>query len=965
MASRSHVDVNERRLRPIYDCLDNGNNKKAVQEADKVLKKQKDLQCAKILKALALLRLGRHDDSSNLLDEVHAQHPVDEATLQAMCICYRETYKLEAIVDMYENAHKLKPDNEEILSALFMAYVRMGNYKKQQQTAMSLHRLQPQKNPYYFWAIMSIVMQSHTDKRLAATMFLPLADRMTKKYVEEGKINAEAEVQLYLIILELMGKYEETLNLLKGPLGEKLTSELLYQETREAELYTMLERWPEANAAYKRLIKEYPDHWINWQNYISSCIKLESTDWTPLENDDSYSEVHYTSEMALTFIQEILTWQADNRLLRGPYLARLELIKVLRQTGSNKSISVSPLPLMIEYYELFGDKFCCVEDLTIFTDLLSEQEGQQLIDTLSETLDMCKTCDITFASNVKQMQRHVTICKLKRHLGIFHRQPIEHRLVLTKEFLSRHQHGLDFGKDLLATDVQFSDSYLLLAVHLLVDIWEETEDTKYLWQGIVQLEKGMKKSISNFQIKVLLMRLYCIMGVYGPCHTLYESLEVKHIMNDTLGHTIFNHIGRLGHFMAACATYGSMLKFFAVNHKETAEYLIASYKYGSFNKINEFVKFRNRLQNSIQYISAQVESMLLDMGMETAKHQKTELMVSYMALAPDKERTPYEDLCDNRDLSLMRAWACPVKCNIKEAEEYSFKEEKAWIQVRDLSLRILGACVILGQHSVGNINNRNGVDHEKVRPMNEVLEDLIKQFKDHLTNIQDFSKPYKYPTQGPYPTKLSCYLSDNHSQIFTQMVDTVVYVYKLQEEGFDSKDGEQEEKLKSCVPNILEGLLSKHRCSLVQSDNDKKCVNPKVLENLVFLAETLSHVVILTGVCHRILKPLKSSFNKKSKKKKDAAPVAMPSIFENYNHHLTSLETVAKDLHQAVLDIDPVFLSIDLSNLSLTEPLTVDEEDAAIEKDMWKKVEKSYQVSAWEVTEFLHNKMQYLNDLKL
>ncbi|VDI03098.1 N-terminal acetyltransferase B complex non-catalytic subunit [Mytilus galloprovincialis] len=614
MASRSHVDVNERRLRPIYDCLDNGNNKKAVQEADKVLKKQKDLQCAKILKALALLRLGRHDDSSNLLDEVHAQHPVDEATLQAMCICYRETYKLEAIVDMYENAHKLKPDNEEILSALFMAYVRMGNYKKQQQTAMSLHRLQPQKNPYYFWAIMSIVMQSHTDKRLGAIMFLPLADRMTKKYVEEGKINAEAEVQLYLIILELMEKYEETLNLLKGPLGEKLTSELLYQETREAELYTKLERWPEANAAYKKLLKEYPDHWINWQNYISSCIKLESTDWTPLENDDSYSEVHYTSEMALTFIQEILTWQADNRLLRGPYLARLELIKVLRQTGSSKPLSVSPLPLMIEYYELFGDKFCCVEDLTIYTDLLSEQEGQQLIDTLSETLDMCKTSDITFASNVKQMQRHVTICKLKRNLGIFHRQPIEHRLVLTKEFLSRHLHGLDFGKDLLATDVQFSDSYLLLAVHLLVDIWEETEDTKYLWQGIVQLEKGMKKSISNFQIKVLLMRLYCIMGVYGPCHTLYESLEVKHIMNDTLGHTIFNHIGRLGHFMAACATYGSMLKFFAVNHKETAEYLIASYKYGSFNKIYDIHKIDETVWVKAEFTCSQI-AILISNGM--------------------------------------------------------------------------------------------------------------------------------------------------------------------------------------------------------------------------------------------------------------------------------------------------------------------------------------------------------------
>lgn len=84
MASGSHVDVNERRLRPIYDCLDNGNNKKAIQEAEKALKKHKDFQCAKVLKALALLRLGRHDESSVILDEIHSQHPTDEATLQVI-----------------------------------------------------------------------------------------------------------------------------------------------------------------------------------------------------------------------------------------------------------------------------------------------------------------------------------------------------------------------------------------------------------------------------------------------------------------------------------------------------------------------------------------------------------------------------------------------------------------------------------------------------------------------------------------------------------------------------------------------------------------------------------------------------------------------------------------------------------------------------------------------------------------
>lgn len=46
-----------------------------------------------------------------------------------------------------------------------------------------------------------------------------------------------------------------------------------------------------------------------------------------------------------------------------------------------------------------------------------------------------------------------------------------------------------------------------------------------------------------------------------------------------------NHVSRLGHYVAACAMFGSMLRFFSLNHKETTEYLLASYKYGSFGKV--------------------------------------------------------------------------------------------------------------------------------------------------------------------------------------------------------------------------------------------------------------------------------------------------------------------------------------------------------------------------------------------
>jgi len=42
------------------------------------------------LRCLALIRLGRQDETTSTLQEVHLLHPNDEHTLQAMAMCYRD-----------------------------------------------------------------------------------------------------------------------------------------------------------------------------------------------------------------------------------------------------------------------------------------------------------------------------------------------------------------------------------------------------------------------------------------------------------------------------------------------------------------------------------------------------------------------------------------------------------------------------------------------------------------------------------------------------------------------------------------------------------------------------------------------------------------------------------------------------------------------------------------------------------
>lgn len=65
---------------------------------------------------------------------------------------------MEKVCDIYEKAVAKDPTNEEFNTHLFMSYVRIGDHKKQQQSALNLYKVKP-KNPYYFWAVMSVVMQ--------------------------------------------------------------------------------------------------------------------------------------------------------------------------------------------------------------------------------------------------------------------------------------------------------------------------------------------------------------------------------------------------------------------------------------------------------------------------------------------------------------------------------------------------------------------------------------------------------------------------------------------------------------------------------------------------------------------------------------------------------------------------------------------------------------------------------------
>jgi len=281
MANRRDPQT-ERKLRPLYDALDNLNNKQAIQRADKILKKEKDFHCAKVLKALAMVRLMKCQDALALLEEVKSHFPLDESTLQAMSVCYKELLQPELIPELYETALKYTPNSEDMLTQLFMGYVRIKEYKKQQQIATRLHKL-TSTTAYSYWNAVSLVFMGKDNPDLGKVMCFPLAVKIIEKSKEKSEEVAEEVFRLYLEVLELMGMYEKAVEELGDPKNviiddrERLRMKIHY--------HNLLGNTDKCNILYKQALIAEPDSYDFYRGYFETSFKL-LTDSTSLHDPE-------------------------------------------------------------------------------------------------------------------------------------------------------------------------------------------------------------------------------------------------------------------------------------------------------------------------------------------------------------------------------------------------------------------------------------------------------------------------------------------------------------------------------------------------------------------------------------------------------------------------------------------------------------------------------------------------------
>ncbi|CAG0913917.1 unnamed protein product [Notodromas monacha] len=891
----------ERRLRPIYESLDNGYYKKALQEAEKVLKKQPNCSCAKVLRGLALLRLGKVAECNDILKVVLEDVPADEMTLQAISICFKELNQQDKVCEVYEMALKKNPGKEELLSHLFMAYVRVGNYKKQHVTAMNLYKIKP-KNPYYFWAVMSVVMQAHdADEKTRQNICLPLAERMVQKFVNERKIESDAETYLYLMILDLMGKWEEALKVLTAlPVPWSASHSDLFSEKR-LDLMRKLGQWNELHASYKNLIEKEltvlqalfpssPGEWSHMMGYMNSALKIldQGNDVDLNEIESFISEVHMKSKT------------------RSASLARLELMRIRSERGEKSSKCID---LLVEYSYEFSRKQACFGDLKPYfaawlTTTVTRKEFLSRIKDFRKDMNWPK--DVT----VDTLNRRIFYLQAERCLGHVEELDVPEVKHYVQERLRDWKSAEHLCVGLLPTDYRPTDYLALLAVFGCIDLWRRVVQSResvescwraernYLVKAICIAEEAMEVSPANHQFKLQLVLLYSFLGGVKQLPALQAAMDIKHIIIDTLGHMFapfmlpFAFSGSASHFRA-------MLAFYASGQNDTMESLITAYKYGTFHKVKEFIDFRDRIRSSQMCAYVLREKVVEEVLILPSSQSQTEDALSSAKSLFERYHCNVDSLRDNRDF---RVTVC-IQPEGRDLSAANIEDSRVWdiafMRMRDVMFKALSICSGCHILPIGDDVSPGSSLRSLAEELRQLISSLAGETNGEMNGKEEGTlevptsskdDEYSFKMNLPARPRLKAFLGDVDLLGCVRLAVESASVAAEWSPKTNNIDSSSFNALHECLVHCVHSVQM-----MLKSEATQLLFNDlaRVIERLTALAETISFIVALTGLVILKLKPHPLSGAKKSsKKKKDHAT----DVDTKQNRFLLVMETFVDQL---------------------------------------------------------------------
>lgn len=642
-----------RYVRPIYDAIDSRQYRAAIKLC--LHKKVAHLDIVQVLKAHCLERTGRVDEALDICRQVQRKNPTDDTLLSTMGLVFRLGGCEHEMLPTYEYAcAHASPPVEENFQALFVAYVRRGDFLKQQQTALKMYKAFGGGIKYVCWAALSMMLQ--VEHRGTPPKMLALAERMLLKALRDSKSDDGEALQLTVLMLQLQDKYTEALAVFdefakpvapatsdadaktpkrkskkstkaraaegEGAFEEEIElgpMQAIDQLTLEASLAKRVGNWERCAAVNKKLLEEYNgDDWTFLTEYVGASFEHHGQ-----QDGALVATLATVRETVAAFLTDLGS-RPENARNRGPALAVIHLnAEILRRLHAADPVDKKEVEqteerlysLIVSYVDRFFSKMCCFTDLkqylALFLDssaLTSAAAKAKLVGYVhSLSAESSVSNDATHEDGGSEEERKAGLARLSkrllavktlRFLGFYDNKTITDLESLVKDLVSEYQSSnwLNAGSKGGQREVQPTDDLLLLAAHFLLDIYQREVSAGHarrelLLQTAGLLEFGLDRSAYNFQMKLLLSRVYGYLGAANAMLSRHAELDVKYVQLDSLSFLVYDKMLRLGHYPEARKLTESIRRLHRSTANDTPEFIARAYRLGVYSKVIDMTTF--------------------------------------------------------------------------------------------------------------------------------------------------------------------------------------------------------------------------------------------------------------------------------------------------------------------------------------------------------------------------------------
>ncbi len=332
---------------------------------------------------------------------------------------------------------------------------------------------------------------------------------------------------------------------------------------------------------------------------------------------------------------------------------------------------------VVEYWELFGNKYCCVSDVR---KVMQRIPAEFQLKTCSSIFQLwVASLKETSKNSPDAVRKELNYLMLAQEFGKLLLPPstattttstttTENGVAVSVyiEYLTKRYFTCiaePYSKEV--TENHFADDFLLMILPLLLPLASVpvmSLPIPTLLEALALCEIGLQKSQHQYLFKYCILAVTRALGLGSEAVSIYQTLDVKHILMDTLAWCILPliefHTLEPSQSLILLQQMGD---FFDENTKYTIDYILKAFTNGVYSNIPEFYRFHHRIESSSVLAFKKVETVKVNL-LRTFSWEDTRNALRYLPIFPSSNEA-LNSLTFNADTAVIQNHTSYVQNN--------------------------------------------------------------------------------------------------------------------------------------------------------------------------------------------------------------------------------------------------------------------------------------------------------------